>query len=72
MRKKKMFYGTRTRTRPEKVLTKTIRRVRDFEDRILCPRTMATYALVVYVGLAEGRFFQGIEIVALTAVRATI
>ena len=34
-----MFYGTGTR--PEKVLT--IRRVRDFEDRILCARTMPTY-----------------------------
>ena len=35
-------YGTGTR--PEKVLTKNICRVHDFKDRILCPRTMATYA----------------------------
>ena len=32
-----------THARPKKVLTKNICRVRDFEDRILCPRTMATY-----------------------------
>ena len=37
-------WGRAGRMGPEKVLTKTIRRVRDFEDRILCPRTMATYA----------------------------
>ena len=35
-----LFDGTGTR--PEKVLTKNIRRVRDFENRILCLRTMAT------------------------------
>ena len=27
-----------------KVLTQNIRRARDLEDRILCPRTMGTYA----------------------------
>ena len=32
------FYGTGTR--PEKVLTKNIRRLRDLEDKILCPRAM--------------------------------
>ena len=37
-----LFYGTGTR--PERVLTKNIRRVRDLEDKILCPRAMATYA----------------------------
>ena len=42
-----LFYGTGTR--PEKVLTKNIRRVRDFEDRILCPRTMTTYAFFAII-----------------------
>ena len=36
-----LFYDTGTR--PEKVLTKNIR-LGDLEDRILCPRAMATYA----------------------------
>ena len=40
-----LFYGTDTR--PVKALTKNIRRVRDLEDRILCPRTMATYAFLL-------------------------
>ena len=31
---------------PEKVLTKNIRRVRDLEDRILCPRAKTTYAFL--------------------------
>ena len=41
---KSLFYGTGTR--PEKVWAKNIRRMRDLEDRILCPRTMATYAFL--------------------------
>ena len=32
------------RERPEKVLTKNIRLVRDLKNRILCPWAMATYA----------------------------
>ena len=39
-----LFYGISTR--PEKVLTKNIRRVRDLEDRILCLRAMATYGML--------------------------
>ena len=39
-----MFLFYCTGTCPEKVLTKNIRRVCDFEDRILCPQTMAMYA----------------------------
>ena len=50
-----MFYGTGTR--PEKVLTKNIRRVRDFEDRILCPRTMATYAFFAITLFSDTIFF---------------
>ena len=37
-----MFYGTGTR--PEKVLTKNIRRVRDLEDKFCAHEAMATYA----------------------------
>ena len=36
---------------PEKVLTKNIRRVRDLEDKILCPRTMAMYVFLQYIFL---------------------
>ena len=50
-----MFYGTGTR--PEKVLTKNIRQVRNFKDRILCPRTMATYAFFMITFFSNIDFF---------------
>ena len=52
-----MFYGTGTC--PEKVLTKNIRRVRDLKDRILCPRTMATYTFfaITFFCFSDNYFF---------------
>ena len=38
---------------PEKVLTKNIRRVRDLEDKILCPRTMAMYVFLQYIFFSD-------------------
>ena len=49
-----MFYGTGTR--PEKVLTKNIRRVRDLEDKSFCPRAMATYAFFAITFFADINF----------------
>ena len=43
---------------PEKVLTKNIRRVRDLEDKILCPRTMAAmYVFLQYIFFFLTYFF---------------
>ena len=49
------FYGTGTR--PEKVLTKNIRQARDLEDKILCPRAMATYAFFAITFFSDINFF---------------
>ena len=46
-----------TDTRPEKVLTKNIRRLRDLKDRMLCPRTMATYAFFSITFFSDIFFF---------------
>ena len=43
---------------PEKVLTKNIRRVRDLEDKILCPRTMAMYVFLQYIFFLTYFFFK--------------
>ena len=50
-----MFYGTGTR--PEKVLTKNIRRVRDLEDKRFSPRAMATYAFFAITFFSDINFF---------------
>ena len=42
------------------------------ENNLYCDISNVERHAVVSTGLAEGRFFQGIEIVALTTVRATI
>ena len=42
---------------PEKVLTKNIRRARDLEDKILCPRAMATYAFFAITFFSDINFF---------------
>ena len=42
---------------PQNVSTKNIRRVRDLEDRILCPRTMATYAFFSITLFSDINFF---------------
>ena len=54
-KKQLLFYDTGTR--PEKVLTKNILWVRKLEDRILCPRTMATYAFSAITFFSDN-FFQ--------------
>ena len=45
-------------TRPEKVLIKNILWVRQPEDRILCPRTMATYAFFAITFFSDIIFFK--------------
>ena len=50
-----LFYDTGIR--PIEVLTKNIRRVPDFEDRILSPRTMATYAFYAITFFSDIIFF---------------
>ena len=50
-----MFYGTGAR--PKKVLTKNIRQVRDLEDKILCPRAMASYAFFAITFFSDINFF---------------
>ena len=39
------------------ILTKNIRRVRDLEDKILCPRAMATYAFFAITFFSDIIFF---------------
>ena len=50
-----MFYGTGAR--PKKVLTKNIRRVCDLEDKILCPRAMASYGFFAITFFSDINFF---------------
>ena len=46
--KEQLNFCSDTGTRPEKVLTKNIRQVRDLEDRILCPRAITFFDIFFF------------------------